>query len=69
MGKTINAYSILVRKSKEKRPVGRPKRWWDDNIKVELREMGWGGKNWIHLAQDMDQWSDLVNTVMNLRLP
>jgi hypothetical protein len=52
-----------------KRPLGRPRRRWEDNIKMNLREIGWGGMEWIYLAQDMDQWRALVNTVMNLRVP
>jgi hypothetical protein len=52
-----------------KRPLGRPKRWWVDSIKMDLREIGWDGMNWIDLAQDRDQWRALVNVVMNLRVP
>jgi hypothetical protein len=52
-----------------KRPLGRPRRRWVDNIKIDLREIGWDGVDWIDLAQDRDQWSALVNTVMNLRVP
>jgi hypothetical protein len=60
-----------VGKPEGKRPLGRPRRMWEDNIKIDLREIAWSGKNWIHLAQDRDQWSALVNTVpvMNLRIP
>jgi hypothetical protein len=64
-----NAYKILVGKPEGKRPLGRPRRRWMDNIKMDLREIGWNGENWIDLAQDRDQWSALVNTVMNLRVP
>jgi hypothetical protein len=64
-----NTYRLLVGKPEGKRPLGRPRRRWDDNIKMDLREMGWGGVDWIDLAQDRDQWSALVNTVMNLRVP
>jgi hypothetical protein len=53
---------------KGKRPLGRPRRRWENNIKIE-REIGWGGVDWIHLAQDRDQWRALVKTVMNLRVP
>jgi hypothetical protein len=56
-------------KNEGNRPLGRPKRRWEDNIKMDLRERGWGGMDWIHLAQDGDQWRALVNTVMNLRVP
>jgi hypothetical protein len=49
------------------RPLGRPRRRWEDNIRMDLREIGWGGMDWIDLAQDRDQWRALVNTVMNLQ--
>jgi hypothetical protein len=52
-----------------KRPLGRPRRTWVDNIKIDLREIGWDGMNWIDLAQDRDWWRAPVNTVMNLRVP
>jgi hypothetical protein len=58
-----------VRKTEGKRPIGRPRRRWVDNIKMHLREIGWGGMVWIDLAQDRDQWSALVSTVLNLRVP
>jgi hypothetical protein len=64
-----NAYRILVGKPEGKRPLGRPRRRWEDNIKMDLREIGWGGTDWIDLAQDRDQWRALVNTVMNIRVP
>jgi hypothetical protein len=60
---------INVGKPKEKRPLGRPRRRWVDNIKMDLGETGWEGGDWIELAQDRDQWRALVNTVMNLRVP
>jgi hypothetical protein len=63
------ARTILVGKPERKRPLGRPTRRWAINIKMDLREIGWGGMDWIDLAQDRDQWRDLVNTVMNLRVP
>jgi hypothetical protein len=63
-----NAYRILVGKLEGKRPLGRPTRRWEDNIRMDLRETGWGGMDWIDLAQDRDQWRDVVNTVMNLRV-
>jgi hypothetical protein len=69
MGETRNTYRILVGKPEGKRPLRRPRRRWVDNIKMDLREIGWDGKYWIELAQDRDQWKALVNTVMNLRVP
>jgi hypothetical protein len=60
----MNAYRILVGKPERKRPLGRPRRRWVDNIKIDLREIGWDGTDWIDLAQDRDQWRALVNTVM-----
>jgi hypothetical protein len=64
-----NAYRILVGKPEGKRPLGRPRRRWEDNIRMDLREIGWGGMVWIDLAQDREQWRTLVNTAMNLRVP
>jgi hypothetical protein len=58
-----------VRKPEGKRPLGRPRRRWEDNIKMDLREIGWDGMDWIDLAQERNQWRTLVNTVMNLRVP
>jgi hypothetical protein len=69
MGDKRNSYRNLVRKPNGKRPLGRPRRRWVDNIKIDLRETGWGGMDWIDLAQDRDQWRALVNTAMNLRVP
>jgi hypothetical protein len=69
MGEQRNAYRILVGKPEGKRPLGRPRRRWVDNIKMDLREIGWEGMGWIDLAQDKDQWGALVNTVMNFRVP
>jgi hypothetical protein len=69
MGDTRNAYRILVGKPEGKRPLGRPRRRLVDNIKMDLREIGWDDMDWIDLAQDRDQWRALVNTVMNLRVP
>jgi hypothetical protein len=65
---STNAYRILVGKPEGKRPVGRPRRRWVNNIKMDLREKGWDGMDWIDLSQDRDQWRSLVNTVMNLRI-
>jgi hypothetical protein len=58
-----------VGKSEGKRPMGRPRRRWEDNIKVDTQEVGCRGMNWIEMAQDRDRWRALVNTVMNLRVP
>jgi hypothetical protein len=60
---------ILVGKPEGKRPLGRPRRRWVDNINMDLREIGWDGVDWIDMAQDSDQWRALVNTVLNLRVP
>jgi hypothetical protein len=60
-----NAYRLLVGKT----VLGRPRRRWVDNIKMDLLEIGWGGVDWIGLAQDRDKWRVLVNAVMNLRVP
>jgi hypothetical protein len=69
MGEKRNAYRILVGKPERRRPLGRPRRRWVDNIKIDLRDIGWDGVDWIDLALDRDQWRALVNTVMNLRVP
>jgi hypothetical protein len=60
---------VLVGKPKVKRPLGRPRRSWEDNIKMDLKEIGIDGANWIRLAQDRVRWRAFVNTVMNLRVP
>jgi len=62
-------YSVLVGKPEGKGPLGRPKRRWEDNIKMDLQEMGCGCMDWIDLAEDRDRWRALVNAVMNLRVP
>jgi hypothetical protein len=69
MGEKRNAYKILVGNPEGKRALGRPRRRWVDNIKMDLREIGWDGMNWIDFAQDRDLWRALVNAVMNLRVP
>jgi hypothetical protein len=69
MGYVRGAYNILVGRPEGSRPVGRPRRRWEDNIKMDLREIGVGDMNWIHWAQDRERWWALVNTVMNLRDP
>jgi hypothetical protein len=68
IGEKRNAYRISVGKPEGKRPLGRPRRKWADNIKMDVREIGWDGMGWIDLAQDRDHWRALVNTVMNLRV-
>jgi hypothetical protein len=69
MGAKRNVYMILVGKPEGKRPLGRPRRRWVDNIKMDVREIRWDGMDWIELVQDRDQWRALVNTVLNLRVP
>jgi hypothetical protein len=69
MGEKRNACRILVGMSEGKRPLGKPRRRWVDSIKMDLREIGWGGMHWIDLAQNRDQWRALVNIIMNLRVP
>ena len=60
---------VLVGKPEEERPLWRPRRRWEDNIKMDLQEVGCGGMDWIELAQDRDRWWALVTAVMNLRVP
>jgi hypothetical protein len=69
MGKNRNACRSSVGKSEGKRPIGRLRRRWEDVCKMDLRERGWSGMNWIDLAQNRDQWKGLVNTVMILLVP
>jgi hypothetical protein len=69
IGKKRNAYRILLGMPEGKRPLGRPRRRWVDNIKMDLREIGWDGGDWIDLVQNRDQWRALVKMVMNLRVP
>jgi hypothetical protein len=69
MGKKTNAYRLLVGKRKGKRPLGRPRCRWVDNIKMDLVEIGWGGVDWIGLAQDRDKWRALANAVINFPVP
>jgi hypothetical protein len=68
-GDKSNAYRILVEKPEVKRPLGKPRRRWENNIKLDLREIGWDGMDWIDLTQDRDRWRAIVNTVMNLVVP
>jgi hypothetical protein len=67
MGEGRGVYRLLVGRPEGKRPLGRPRRRWEDNIKMDLREIGIYGANWIRLAQDRVQWRTFVNTVMNLQ--
>jgi hypothetical protein len=69
MGERRGVYSVFVGISERKRPLGRPRRRWEDNIKMDLHEMGCGDMNWIELSRDRDRWRALVNGVMNLRVP
>jgi hypothetical protein len=69
MGEKRNVYMILVGKPEGKRPLGIRRRRWVDNIKMDLREIRWGGMDWIDLIQDRDRWRAVVNTIMNLRVP
>jgi hypothetical protein len=68
MGEERNVYRVLMEKPEGKRPLGRPRSRWEDGIRMDLGEIGWGSVDWIQLAQDRDQWRALVNTVMNLRV-
>jgi hypothetical protein len=68
MGEKRNACMILVGKPEGNRPLGRPRRRWVDNIKMNLSEIGWDGMDWIDLAQDRDRWRALMNTLMNFRV-
>jgi hypothetical protein len=68
-GEGRGMYRVLVGKPEGKRPLGRPRRRWEDNIKMDLKEVGCGGLDWIDLAQDGDRWRAVVNQVMNLWVP
>jgi len=69
MGKRRGVYRVLVGKHEGNRPLGRPRRRWEDNIKMDIQEVGGGCEDWMELAQDRDRGRELVNTVMNLRVP
>ena len=69
MGERRGVYRVLVGKPEGKRQFGRPRRRWEDNIKMDLQEVGCGGMDWIDMVQDRDRWWALVNAVMNLRVP
>jgi hypothetical protein len=68
MGEGRGVNRVLVGKPEGKRPLGRPRRRWEDNIKMDLQEVGCEGMDWIELAQNRDRWRALVNAVMNLRV-
>ena len=67
MGEGRGVHRVLVGKPEGKRPLGRPRRRWEDNIKTDLQEVGGGCRDWMELAQDRDRWRALVSTVMNFR--
>ena len=67
MGEKRGVYRVLVGKPEGKKPLGRPRRRWENNIKKDLQEVGCGGMDWIELAQDRDRWRALMNAVINLR--
>jgi hypothetical protein len=69
MGEVRDAYNILVGRPEGRRPLVRPRHRWEDNIEMDLREIGFGDVDWIHLVQVRDTWRAVVNTVMNLRVP
>jgi hypothetical protein len=69
MGDRRGAYRVLVRRPEGRQQLRRPRRIWEDNIKIDLQEGGWRGMDWIDMAQDTKRWRALVNAVMNLRFP
>jgi len=69
MGDRRGVFRVLVGKPEGKRSLGRPRRNWEDNIKMDLQEVGCGGTDWIELAENRDRWRPLVNEVMNFRIP
>jgi hypothetical protein len=69
LGEKRNEYRLLAGKPEGKRQLGRPRRRWVDNIRMDLGEVGWGDVDWIGLAKDKNRWSALVNSVLNLRVP
>jgi hypothetical protein len=69
MGEKRNAYRLLVGKPEGKRPLGRPRHRWVDNIRMDLGEVGWGDVDWIGMAKDRNRWRALVNSALNHRVP
>ena len=69
MGEALGVYRILLGKPERRRPMGRPRRRWVDNIRMDFQEVGGGYMDWIGLAQDRERWRTLVSAVMNLRVP
>jgi hypothetical protein len=69
VGEERGVYRVLVGKPEGKRPLGRPRRRWEDNIKMDVQEVGGGHRDWMELAQDRDRWRALVSTLKNLRAP
>jgi hypothetical protein len=69
IGVERNGYRILMGKSEGERQLGRRTRRWEHNMKIDLGEIGWGGIGWLDMAQDADQWRDLANMILNLRVP
>jgi hypothetical protein len=69
MGEGKGVYGVLVGRPERKRPMGRARRRWEDNIKMDLREVGCGSMDWFELVQNRDRWRALVNAVMNLQVP
>jgi hypothetical protein len=69
MGEERGVYRVLVEKPERKRPLGTPRLRWEDNIRMDLQEVGCGGKDWIEVAQDRDRWRAIVNAVINPRVP
>jgi hypothetical protein len=69
IGKKRNAYRLFVGKPEGRRPLGRPRRGWVDNIRMDLGEVGWGDVDWIGVAKDRNRWRAVVNSVLNLRVP
>jgi hypothetical protein len=69
MGERRGLYRVLVEKPEGNRPLGRTRHRWEDNIKMDLQEVGFWGMDWMDLAQDRDRWQELVNAVMNIWVP